>query len=188
MTSRQKAKGNSFERSLATYLSELYNDRFVRVPNSGAFIGGSNVHRKQLLSENQVKSFKGDIIPPDSWSSFNAESKSYADFPFHLVLAGDCKQLEGWLDQLMEVADPGDLNILFIKVTRKGKYIVVESKYTWKSDHFMYYTSKKHNDWVIFEFEHFFKNNKDLLKAYSQGPSSGLTSNTTSNLTDTKSE
>jgi hypothetical protein len=171
MTSRQKAKGNSFERDLAAYLSELYSDRFVRVPNSGAFIGGANAHRKQLLSENQIKSFKGDIIPPDSWTKFNAEAKSYADFPFHQVLTGSCKQLESWLDQLMEVSDEGDLNIVFIKLNRKGKFVVVESKYTWVTDQFMYYTSQNHKDWLIIEFDHFFKHNRDLLKAYS-GPSS----------------
>jgi hypothetical protein len=42
-----------------------------------------NAHRKQYLSEGQIKSFKGDIIPPDTWNKFNAEAKSYADF--HLL-------------------------------------------------------------------------------------------------------
>jgi hypothetical protein len=182
MPSKSKSKGSSWERDVAKYMSDLYQDHFVRVPNSGAFIGGANTHRKQSLSENQIKNFKGDIVPPDSWSNFNAEAKNYADFPFHLVLTGNCKQLDAWLEQLMAVADPNDLNILFIKVTRKGKFIALQSKYTWITDQFMYYTSQKHGDWIIVDFDHFFKHNKDLLKTYSGSKT------TNSITTDTKSE
>jgi hypothetical protein len=167
MTSPQKAKGNSWEREIAKTLSEAYQASFIRVPHSGAYIGGVNTRRKETLDGNQTKSFKGDIVPPDDWKCFNAEAKSYADFPFHQVLAGNCKQLETWLDQLMAVADADDLNILFVKVNRKGKFIAVQSKYTWVTDQFMYYTSSKHGDWILIDFDHFFKLNKDHLKTYS---------------------
>lgn len=167
MPSKSKTKGSSFEREVAKYLSDLYQDHFVRVPNSGAFIGGANAHRKQSLSENQIKSFKGDIVPPDSWNSFNAEAKNYAEFPFHLMVSGDCKQLETWLDQLMAVSEPGDLNILFIKITRKGRYIALQSKYNWTTKNHMYYTSSKHGEWILVDFDHFFKYNKDHLKTHS---------------------
>jgi hypothetical protein len=165
--SKSKNKGNSFEREVATYLSKLYNDSFVRAPHSGAYVGGSNSHRKEYLSENQAKSYKGDIIPPDSWKNFNAEAKSYADFPFHQVLTGHCKQLDSWLDQLMAVAEPDDLNILFMKFNRKGKFVCVQSKLTWITDQFLYYSSEKHKDWLIIEFDHFWAHNKDLFKTYS---------------------
>jgi signal transduction histidine kinase len=79
MPSKSKNKGSSFEREIATFLSNLYSESFVRIPNSGAYIGGANTHRKNRLSENQIKSFKGDIVPPDSWVYFNAEAKNYAD-------------------------------------------------------------------------------------------------------------
>jgi hypothetical protein len=82
----------------------------------------------------------------------------------------------------MAVADTNDLNVLFIKVTRKGKFIALQSKYTWITDQFMYYTSQKHGDWIIVDFDHFFKHNKDLLKTYSGSKT------TNSNTTDTKSE
>ena len=49
MPSKSKAKGSSYERDLAKFLSEKYNGSFVRVPNSGAYIGGSNFHRACLL-------------------------------------------------------------------------------------------------------------------------------------------
>lgn len=186
MPSKSKIKGSSFENELAKFLSQKYGQSFVRIPNSGAYIGGANTHRKSRLSENQIKSFKGDIVPPDTWTYFNAEAKNYAEFPFHLVLSGSCKQLETWLDQLMMVAEPNDVNILFFKIARKGKFVCVQSKLTWKSDQFMYYTSQKHNDWVIFEFDHFFDKNSELLQTYS----TSKTSDTKSNLvipTDTTS-
>jgi hypothetical protein len=182
MTSPQKAKGNSWERTVAMYLSDLYQSSFHRIPNSGAYVGGKNSVRKESLDTNQVKSFKGDIAAPDSWVNFNCECKSYGDFPFHQVLAGSCKQLDAWLEQLMAVADKDDLNILFVKINRKGKFIAVQSRYTWITDQFMYYTSQKHGDWIIVDFDHFFKHNKDLLKTYSGSKT------TNSNTPDTTSE
>lgn len=169
MPSPQKAKGNSFEREVATYLSQTYNESFIRAPGSGAYVGGKNQVRTQILHEGQIRSFKGDIVPGQSFNKMNAECKSYADFPFHLVLAGDCKVLDGWLDQMMDVAESGDVNILFMKFNRKGKFVAVQSSMTWVTDQFLYYTSKKHKDWIIIEFDHFFKLNKDLLKSYCSG-------------------
>ena len=180
MTSPQKQKGSSFEREVAQFLSSLYNESFIRAPGSGAYVGGKNQQRMEFLHEGQIRSFKGDIVPGQSFTKFNAECKSYADFPFHLVLTGDCKQLNTWLDQMMAVAEPNDLNILFMKFNRKGKYVAVQSKLTWVTDNFIYYTSKNLNDWLIIEFDHFFKHNKDLVKTYSSG-----SNNTPPSTTDT---
>jgi hypothetical protein len=169
MPSPQKAKGSSFEREVANFLSNLYGESFIRAPGSGAYVGGKNQERKQYLHEGQVRSFKGDIVPGQNFPKFNAECKSYADFPFHLVLAGNCKVLDGWLDQLMSVSEPDDLNILFMKFNRKGKFVVVQTTMTWVTDQFLYYTSSKYKDWLIIEFDHFFQHNKDVLKSYSSG-------------------
>lgn len=178
--SKSKAKGSSFEREVATFMSKLYNESFVRTPHSGAYVGGTNSVRKSYLSESQARSYKGDIIPPDGWNKFNAEAKSYADFPFHLVLTGNCKQLDSWLDQLMAVAEKDDLNVLFMKFNRKGRFVCVQSKLTWVSDQFLYYTSSKHGDWVITEFDHFWSHNKSLFKSYASG--SADTTSTIENL------
>ncbi len=165
--SKSKNKGNAFEREIANFMSKTYNESFVRAAHSGAFIGGTNNHRKRYLSENQIKSFKGDIIPPDDWKHFNAEAKSYAVFPFHLMLTGDCKQLDAWLGQLLDVEDEGDLNILFMKFNRIGQYIAVQPKLTWKMDNYIFYSSKTHGDWLVTDFNNFFKHNQDLVKLYS---------------------
>lgn len=166
MPSPQKQKGSSFEREVATFLSDLYGESFIRAPGSGAYVGGKNQARTQFLHEGQIKNLKGDIVPGQSFVNFNAECKSYKDFPFHLVLEGECKVLDGWLQQLMDVAEPNDVNILFMKFNRKGSFVVVQSKYTWVSDNFLYYTSKALGDWHIIEFDQFFRLNKDIFKAY----------------------
>ena len=167
MTSPQKAKGSSFEREVAKFLSTTYNESFIRAPGSGAYVGGKNQTRKEFLHEGQIRNFKGDIVPGQTFTKFNAECKSYADFPFHLMLSGSCKVIDTWLEQLMAVADEDDCNILYMKFNRKGRYVAVQAKYTWVTDHFIYYSSAKMGDWIFIEFDHFFKNNKDLYKAYS---------------------
>ena len=85
--------------------------------------------------------------------------KFYANFPFHLLLTGECKQLDLWLDQLLDVEDEGDLNILFMKFNRIGQYVAVQPKNTWIVDNYTFYASKKYGDWLITELDSFFKNN-----------------------------
>lgn len=167
MPSPQKKKGSSFEREVAKFLSDTYSESFIRAPGSGAYVGGKNQVRKDVLHEGQIRSFKGDIVPGQSFPLFNAECKSYADFPFHLVLLGECKVLNNWIDQLMTVSEENDLNILFMKFNRKGRFVAVQCGLTWITDNFMYYSTKKYGDWLLIEFDDFFKNNKDLLKKYS---------------------
>ena len=177
MTSPQKAKGSGFEREVAKFLSDLYGESFIRAPGSGAYIGGKNQHRTAVLHEGQVRSFKGDIVPGQSFSKMNIECKFYADFPFHLLLSGDCKVINTWIEQLMDVAEPGDVNLLFMKFNRKGRYVAVQCGATWITDNFVYYSSSKFGDWLIVEFDDFFLHNSTLLKTYSG------TSDTTSNQT-----
>lgn len=172
MTSPQKAKGNSFEREVAGFLTKTYGETFIRAPGSGAYVGGSNQHRKTYLHEGQIRSFKGDIIPGQSFPKMNAECKSYADFPWHQLLQGTCKQLDKWIEQLLDVADEGDFNILFMKFNRKGRFIAVESRHQWDQPqtlpYFQYYyvdtKSKQTSSWHIFDFDNFMEINADQVK------------------------
>ena len=177
MSSPQKNKGSGFEREIAKFLSDKYGESFIRAPGSGAYVGGKNQLRTEVLHEGQIRSFKGDIVPGQSFIKMNVECKFYADFPFHLLLTGECKVIDAWIGQLMDVADPNDLNILFMKFNRKGRYIAVQSKLTWVADNFTYYTSKKHGDWMIFEFDSFFLHNTDLLKSYSSTDTKSIENN-----------
>lgn len=167
MPSPQKNKGSGYEREVAKFLSDLYGESFIRAPGSGAYVGGKNQSRTQFLHEGQIRSFKGDIVPGQSFTKMNVECKFYADFPWHLLLTGECKQLDSWLEQLLDVEDEDDLNILFMKFNRKGQYVAVQGKLTWKADNCMFYGSKKWGDWIIMEHSSFFNNNADLVKTYS---------------------
>ena len=167
MPSPQKNKGSGYEREVAKFLSETYGESFIRAPGSGAYVGGKNQSRTQFLHEGQIRSFKGDIVPGQSFTKMNIECKFYADFPWHLTLTGECKQLDSWLEQLLDVEDEGDLNILFMKFNRKGQYVAVQGKHTWKADNCLFYSSPKWGEWVIMEHSSFFKNNTELVKSYS---------------------
>ena len=130
MSSKSKNKGKSWERDVCLFLSELYNQSFIRVPGSGAFIGGSNQFRKESLSEEQIKLSRGDIIPPEHYPYFLAECKNYAEFPFHLLIANNSiALLNTWIDQVEhDVTNENDLWLLFIKITRKGTYVLYDTK------------------------------------------------------------
>ena len=164
MSSKSKIKGNSWERFVAIHLSDLYGVKFGRIPTSGAMIGGQNNFRKEIFQEGQIRMMKGDIFPPDKWKYFNCECKSYADFPFHQLIQGECKQLETWLSQLFDVADEGDLNILLFKISRKGKYVAVPQAQYWQKIPHTVYNSSKYSAWQIFDYDLFFKHNSDIVK------------------------
>jgi hypothetical protein len=171
MPSPSKNKGNAWERDVAKHLTSLFGETFIRAPGSGAYIGASNQHRKQYLHEGQIRSFKGDIIPGQSFPKFNAECKSYKDFPFHQLFSGSVKQLDTWLDQLMDAADPGDFNILIMKFNRKGKFVAVD--FDAHSDlplfvqhHFLYEYREKR--WAIMEYDLFWKLNAEYVKVMCQ--------------------
>lgn len=167
MPSPSKAKGNSFERKVADFLTNLYDEKFIRAPGSGAYVGGKNAHRKQLLHEGQIRNFKGDIVPGQSFPKLNAECKSYKDFPFHQLFSGTVNILESWINQCMDVADTGDFNILFLKFNNKGTYVAVQVEPNNTNlvftRHFNY-GSKKNGHWFIMDHDTFFELNADVVR------------------------
>lgn len=170
MPSPQKQKGNSWEREVAQYLSEIYGSPFMRAPGSGAYIGGTNTHRKQIMSEGQIRTFKGDIIPGTGFELLNIECKSYKDFAFHQILSGTTnKQLETWIEQAMEVADTGDFTVLFMKFSRQGTYIATPAQKTLKlPPHGTYYNTQRHGTWFFSDLKTFMELNKDIIKELSR--------------------
>ena len=168
MPSPSKAKGNSFERRVADFLTDLYGEKFIIAPGSGAYVGGKNTHRKELLHEGQIRNFKGDIVPGQSFSKLNAECKSYKDFPFHQLYTGNTKILDTWLEQLMDVSDTGDYNILFMKFNRKGEFVATPSANATVAEdqNYTIYNSPKYGQWTIQEFNIFWSNNKELVRTH----------------------
>lgn len=167
-----KAKGNSFELEIAKYLSQTFNESFLRCPGSGAYVGGKNSVRKEFLHEGQIRFMKGDIIPPPHWIKLNVECKSYAEFPFHqLFTTGEIKLLEAWIDQTITASDINDLNLIFMKFNRKGQYTCFEKKHLDSNEftclRYILYESTSHGTWVFTEFSHFWENNTDKVKELS---------------------
>ena len=74
---KSKSKGKTYERDVANFLRELYQESLTRVPYSGAYVGGKNIVRTETLSESQTRGIKGDIIPPDTFPLLVIEAKNY---------------------------------------------------------------------------------------------------------------
>lgn len=164
MPSKSKNKGNKWEREVATFLTATYNESFIRVPSSGAFVGGKNASRKNTLDEGQIQSKKGDIHPPSTWNHLNIECKSYADFPFHHLLVGDVKILDTWITQTLDASNLNDFNLIMIKINRKGKWVAFEKDAPFTIDHFI-----KYKEWIFCSWEEFWlkSSNVDKVKHYS---------------------
>ena len=164
MPSKSKTKGNSWELDVAKFLTETYKETFLRVPSSGAFVGGKNSHRKSTLDQGQLQSKKGDIHPPTTWTHLNIECKSYADFPFHQLWTTDVKILDSWIAQQREVEDEGDLNLILIKITRKDKWVVYPADLKFTVDRSLVYKG-----WIFTSWDDFWsqETNRYLVQQYS---------------------
>ena len=165
MSNKSKNKGKSWERDVCNFLSKLYDDSFIRVPNSGAFVGGKNEFRKETLSEEQIKLSRGDIIPPLHYPYFLAECKNYAEFPFHsLILKTSIPLLDTWIDQVEhDVTNKNDLWLLFIKITRKGQYVLFDTNHLGDKLFQLPYGVKYKKYWFC-EMGYFFECYKDELR------------------------
>lgn len=168
MTSKAKAKGNAWEREICVFLGETLGGNFQRVPNSGAYMGGKNVFRKEFLSDGQQRAAKGDIIPPDDLPKLNLEAKNYKDIAFHQIIDGACKQLDTWIEQTEEPADADDISFTIFKITRKGSWVAFRADLAdkFKLRELSYVTYRKENGvtYIITDHEKFFKTNVEEVR------------------------
>lgn len=161
MATKGKGKGNTGELIIAKYLTTLFEAKFMRVPNSGAMIGGKNAHRKLQMDETQISYFKSDLIPPSHMKRLVIESKFYKDFPFH-KLGTDEKiaQLDKWIAQTLVTVEEGDMWFVVIRINHKGSFAVFDKKWLDKLDiqnHARYF------DYVWCDFESLFARNKQVI-------------------------
>ena len=162
MPSKAKAKGNAWERDVAKHLSEIFNENFMRVPNSGAYTGGANVFRVCTLTEAQRRMMDGDIIVPESISNWKLECKNYKELEFHQFFT-ECKRLDGWIEQ----AQSGRLWFLIVKITRKCKFVLFSENLhgTFK---FSNYT--RYKTYTITDYDGFFENNFEKMREINENP------------------
>lgn len=156
MPSRAKAKGNAWERDVAKHLSEVFNENFMRVPNSGAYTGGANVFRVDNLTETQKRMMDGDIIVPESISNWKIECKNYKDLDFHGFFTKS-RQLDEWIKQ----AESGLKWFLVVKITRKCKFVCF-SEYYRRIFRFLNYTYYK--SYILADYTNFFENNFEKMR------------------------
>ena len=159
MSRKSKIKGKSWERDVANFLTKLYKEPFLRVPNSGAFVGGHNIYRTQTMTEQQVRSFKGDIIPGPSFKNLVIECKNYKEFPFHkLVFGQEIKQLDEWIKQAQGSCEKNDVWILCIKITHKTSFVV------WDFDQIQCPSAGEYKEYQFEEYSNFWEENSNEVK------------------------
>lgn len=165
MPSKQKSKGKGYENVVAKFLTDTYSEKFLRVPSSGAYLGGANFARRETMTEGQIRAYKGDIIPPDDWNFFNAECKFYAAFKFH-QLYSESKILDNWILETINTSNANDLNLIFMKFNNIGEYIVYQDH---EEFNVALYTRYK-DGWIVTSKDQFWnKNNIDQVKARATG-------------------
>lgn len=124
-----KARGNTFERQVANFLSQIHGKDFRRTAHSGAYTGLSNAGRKKDMAEDTIKAFLGDIIPPEGFNIV-IECKNYSGIQggFNGIMSGLCTGLDKWLKEVLFDSENKKPHILAFKITRYGTYICFPEK------------------------------------------------------------
>lgn len=164
MPSRGKAKGNSWERELAAHLGNLFGLHFQRVPNSGAFLGGSNAIRRSQLDTKQERLMTGDLIVPEELNHLSIECKFYKTFDYHLLFKQN-KQLEEWIKQAKEGCNSNQIWFLCIKANRRDPIVVFSSSFFLDYLAANNFASYHFDGSVIYltDLKKFFEYNKELI-------------------------
>jgi hypothetical protein len=161
MPSKGKAKGNQGELKIAKFLTETFGAKFMRVPNSGAYLGGGNAHRKLLMDDVQINYFKSDIIPPHHMRKLVIESKFYKSFPFEKLAGNDrITQLESWIKQILTTVDADDMWVLVVRINHKGSWACFDAKWL---PHLQVGNHVRHFEYVWCDFESLFTRNRDQI-------------------------
>jgi len=156
-----KNKGKSFERQLAKHLTSVFGLNFVRVQNSGSFVGGKNSFRLEKLTNSQQLATTGDLMVPEELGHLTFECKFYKDFSFASLLSEN-KQLDGWIKQ---AKNANKVWFLVVKVNHTEPFIVYNS-FTTKiypisflsNTNFAYYKGE-----TVTNLKGFFEANKEHL-------------------------
>ena len=156
--SRQKQKGNAFERKIAEHLTSVFDLKFFRSPGSGAYVGGRNIVRASELTNAQMLLLEGDIVVPEELSFLKFECKTLKTLSFSSLLT-NCAIMDDWIEQ---ARSEDKLWFLVFKINNRGTFIVYsESLY----DQFDHESGERliYKDNVIETMGNFFEINKQIL-------------------------
>ena len=165
--SRQKQKGNAFERVIADHLTEVFQLKFFRTPSSGAYVGGRNFHRAKEMTNAQQLLLEGDIVVPEELDYLKFECKTLKKFSFSSLLESNAI-FESWLEQA--VTDD-KLWFLVFKINNRGTFIVYDKSvydvFTHPKDNHVCYTHQGIDRDVVMErIDGWFEANKESLLKY----------------------
>lgn len=172
MANASKNKGKSWEREIAKHLTAIYGVNFQRVPNSGAYVGGINSARINILTPEQLLLATGDIILPRFLSHITLEGKFYKEFNFESLLINNQK-----LDEWIEQASIGDkIPFVLFKINHKGGFVVfpsnIKEKLIVDGSYLTYWVTKKESPasgcYTIVKMEGFFEKNKHAIVALNE--------------------
>jgi len=160
-----KKKGNRAELAIAKEFSELFNDTFRRVPQSGALVGGANRFKNMTLRQDAQEILAGDVICPE-WFPMSIESKCYGEKTgcnMYGILERNDPKLQEWIAQAKGDAEfAKKIYLLIIKITRKSDYCVIDySKFVAILEQFSVEMPNKYikyNDSIILDKQDFINN------------------------------
>ncbi len=126
-----KAKGNSFELKVSKLLSEaLAPLKFIRVPGSGARVGGVNFDKfGGMFSADSLNIFVGDVVATNEKDvgvkcKVSIECKSYATTDNFSVLVSGSSKIFGWmLESEIDAAKTGKTPVVIFKWNRTDVYV-----------------------------------------------------------------
>ena len=155
MALQSKKKGNRGELEAVHILNDRFGSNlFARAVSSGAWIGGGNRHRAEVLTDEQQLAFASDIICP-VWFKYVIEHKSYAQLDFW-ELFNDKSNLHQWFAQVeADASFVGKLPMLVVKINNHKRIVFV------KEDMFSIFKIKT---WNCCWFEDFLKNEDEFFK------------------------
>ena len=108
-------KGKSFERDIAKFLTAFTGSKWERTPMSGAFSTNTGSTDPR---------FSGDVFTEDpQFENYVIECKAYNDLQINELFNKKSKFYD-WITQA-ETESKGKKWLLFIKINRKGVYVVL---------------------------------------------------------------
>jgi hypothetical protein len=123
MPNKNKDRGKKLEQRVCDIFTAVTGKKWMRVPNSGAYIGGKNVFRKKSMDATQILLTRGDVIPPDEYKNVIIECKKRKEFAWHQLFSSS-KDLESFLEQVILDSAKGDIVLVIFGVDYKGEYVV----------------------------------------------------------------
>lgn len=162
--SRQKQKGNAFERKISEHLTSVFDLKFFRTPGSGAYVGGKNFHRASVMSNSQQLLLEGDIVVPEELDRLKFECKTLKTFSFSSLLEHNAL-FDSWIEQ---AASDDKLWFLVFKINNRGTFIVYEHEVYDvfehpRENHVVYHHEQLNTNVIVEKIDGWFEANKEIL-------------------------